>query len=90
VNEAFAAGWFGGAVVGSTIGAARFAEQRGCRRNTAKSLALIGAAIGSAPGAIIAAGRTGNYPPSRSVFIAAAPLLSGIAAAVAVLGCHAS
>lgn len=89
-NEGFAAGWFGGAVVGSTIGAVRVAEKRGCPRSTAIWRALIGAAVGSAPGVIIVAGRTGNYPPSRSTFIAAAPLLSGIGAAVAVLGCHAS
>jgi hypothetical protein len=89
-NEGFAAGWFGGAVVGSTIGAVRVAEKRGCARSTAMGRALIGAAVGSAPGVIIVAGRPGKYPPSRSIFIAAAPLLSGIGAAVAVRGCHAS
>jgi len=89
-NEGFAAGWFGGAVVGSTIAAVRVAEKRGCARSTAIGRAMIGAAVGSAPGVIIVAGRPGKYPPSRSMFIAAAPLLSGIGAAVAVLGCHAS
>ena len=89
-NEGFAAGWFGGAVVGSTIAAVRVAEKRGCARSTAIGRAMIGAAVGSAPGVIIVAGRPGKYPTSRSMFIAAAPLLSGIGAAVAVLGCHAS
>jgi hypothetical protein len=89
-NEGFAAGWFGGAVVGSTIGAVRVAEKRGCARSTAIGRAMIGAAVGSAPGIIIVAGRPGKYPPSRSIVIAAAPFLSGIGAAVAVLGCHAS
>ena len=89
-NEGFAAGWFGGAVVGSTVAAVRVAEKRGCARSTAIGRAMIGAAVGSAPGVIIVAGRPGKYPPSRSMFIAAAPLLSGIGAAVAVLRCHAS
>jgi hypothetical protein len=89
-NEGFAAGWFGGAVLGSTFGAVRVAEKRGCARSNAIGRAMIGAAVGSAPGVIIVAGRPGKYPPSRSMFIAAAPLLSGIGAAVAVLGCHAS
>src|SRR6266480_932639 len=90
VNEGFAAGWFGGAIVGSTVGAVRVAEKRGCARSTAIMRAAIGAAIGSAPGVSIVARRSGNYPPSRAIFVAAAPLLSGIGAAIAVLGCHGS
>jgi len=89
-NEGFAAGWFGGAIVGSTFGAVRVAEKRGCARSTAIGRAMMGAAVGSAPGVIIVAGRSGKYPPSRAIFIAAAPLLSGIGAAVAVIGCHPS
>jgi hypothetical protein len=88
-NEGFGAGWFGGAIVGSTFGAVRVAEKRGCARQTAILRAALGAAIGSAPGLSIVARRTGKYPPSRSVFIATAPLLSGLGAAAAVIGCHA-
>jgi hypothetical protein len=88
-NEGFASGWFGGAILGSTIGAVRVAEKRGCSRRTAILRAAIGAAIGSAPGLSIVASRSGKYPPSRSIFIAGAPLLSGIGAAAAVVGCHA-
>jgi len=89
-NEGFAAGWFGGAIVGSTFGAVRVAEKRGCSRSAAILRATIGAAIGSAPGVSIVARRSGKYPPSRSIFIAAGPLLSGIGAAAAVIGCQAS
>jgi hypothetical protein len=88
-NEGFGAGWFGGAIVGSTFGAVRVAEKRGCARKTAILRAALGAAVGSAPGLSIVARRPGKYPPSRSVFIAAAPLLSGLGAAAAVIGCHA-
>ena len=89
-NEGFAVGWFGGAVLGSTIGAVRVAEKRGCARSTAIGRAMIGAVVGSAPGAIMAEVRSSRYSASRSAFIAAAPLLSGIGAAVAVVRCHAS
>ena len=90
VNEGIAAGWFGGAILGSTFGAVRVAEKRGCARSAAILRATIGAAIGSAPGVSIVARRSGKYPPSRSIFIVAAPLLSGIGAAAAVIGCQAS
>jgi hypothetical protein len=83
-----AAGWFGGSILGSTLGAVRVAEKRGCPRGAAILRAAIGAALGSAPGAITAASRSGQYTPARSVFIFAAPLLSGVGAAAAVAGCH--
>jgi hypothetical protein len=84
----FVAGWFGGAIAGSTLGAARVAQKRGCPRNAAMLRAAAGAIMGSAPGLIVVAPRPGKYPPSRSVFIAGAPLLSGLGAAAAVIGCH--
>jgi hypothetical protein len=89
-NEGFAAGWFGGAIVGSTLGAVRVAEKRGCARCAAILRAAIGATIGAAPGLSIVARRSGKYPPSRSIFIAGAPFLSGLGAAAAVVGCHAT
>ncbi|HEX9130363.1 MAG TPA: hypothetical protein VF850_14465 [Gemmatimonadaceae bacterium] len=89
-NEGFAAGWFGGAIVGSTLGAVRVAEKRGCARGAAILRAAIGATIGAAPGLSIVAKRSGKYPPSRSIFIAGAPILSGLGAAAAVVGCHAT
>jgi hypothetical protein len=89
-NEGFAAGWFGGAIVGSTLGAVRVAEKRGCARGPAILRAAIGATIGAAPGLSIVARRSGKYPPSRSIFIAGAPFLSGLGAAAAVAGCHAT
>jgi hypothetical protein len=88
-NEGFGAGWFGGTVLGATFGAVQVAEKRGCARKTAIMRSLIGATVGAAPGVAIVAQRTGKYPPSRAIFIAGAPLLSGIGAAVAVSGCHA-
>lgn len=88
-NEGFGAGWFGGTVLGATFGAVKVAEKRGCARKSAIMRAVAGAAVGSAPGVAIVAQRTGKYPPSRAVFIAAAPLLSGIGATVAVAGCRA-
>lgn len=87
-GEATAIGWFGGTVLGATIGAVRVAEQRGCPRRTAILRAAAGAAIGAAPGIMIVAPRSGEYPPSRSAFIFAAPVLSGLGAAAAVAGCH--
>ena len=88
-NEGFAAGWFGGTVLGATWGAVQVAEKRGCARKAAIMRAIVGAALGVAPGVAIVAQRSGKYPASRSIFIAGAPLLSGIGAAVAVGGCHA-
>jgi len=88
-NEGFAAGWFGGAIVGSTLGAAQVAKKRGCPQRAAILRAAIGATIGAAPGLSIVASRSGKYPPSRSIVIAGTPLLSGIGAAAAVIGCKA-
>ena len=89
-NEGFAAGWFGGAIVGSTFGAVRVAEKRGCPRSAAILRAAVGATIGAAPGLSIVARRSGKYPPSRSIVIAGTPFLSGLGAAAAVVGCHAT
>src|SRR6266404_1499399 len=89
-NEGFAAGWFGGAIVGSTFGAVRVAEKRGCARGTAILRAAIGASIGAAPGLNIVARRSGKYPPSRSIVIAGTPFLSGLGAASEVVVCHAT
>ena len=89
-NEGFAAGWFGGAILGATFGAARVAHDRGCPWREAILRSVAGAAIGSAPGLTVVASRPGRYPPSRSVLIAATPLLGGIGAAAAVIGCQAS
>ena len=75
--------------MGATFGAAQVAEKRGCARKAAILRAAVGAAFGAVPGVAVVAQRTGKYPPSRSVFIAGAPVLSGIGAAVAVRGCHA-
>jgi len=89
-NEGFAAGWFGGAIAGSTVGAVRVAEKRGCARSAAILRAAVGASIGAAPGLNIVARRSGKYPPSRSIVIAGTPFLSGLGAAAAVVGCHAT
>lgn len=89
-SEGFAAGWFGGTIVGSSLGAARISQKRGCPRLAAILRSAAGAAIGALPGLSIVAGRSGNYPPSRSVIIAITPLLGGIGAAAAVTGCHGS
>jgi hypothetical protein len=87
-NEGFGAGWFGGGIIGSTYGAVKTARKRGCASNAALLRAITGAAVSVAPGVIIAAKRTGKYSPSRSAFIASAPLLAGIGAAAAVVGCR--
>ena len=89
-NEGFGVGWFSGTIVGATYGAVKEARKRGCPRGAAILRAVAGASVGAAPGLIIVAKRPGKYPPSRSVFIAGAPLLSGLGAAAAVIGCHAS
>ena len=87
-NEGFGFGWFGGAIIGSTFGAVRVAEKRGCPRKEAIWRAMAGATVGVVPGLSIAAKRAGKYPPSRSIFIATTPLLAGIGAAAAVIGCQ--
>jgi hypothetical protein len=87
-NEGFGVGWFGGAIVGATYGAVKQSRKRGCPRSAALLRAMAGAIVGASPGLIIVAKRTGNYPPSRSIFIASAPLLSGLGAAAAVEGCR--
>jgi hypothetical protein len=83
-----AVGWFGGAILGSTFAAAHVAQKRGCPQSAALLRAAAGAVIGAAPGSIIVASGSGNYPPSKSMFIAAAPFLAGLGAAAAVIGCH--
>ena len=88
-GEGLATGWFGGAAVGATRAAARLAQKRGCPRRAALMRAFGGAALGAAPGLIIVAQRSGNYPPSRSVVMLGTPVLAGIGAAAAVIGCHA-
>jgi hypothetical protein len=90
IGEGSAIGWFGGAAVGATLGAARLAQKRGCPRRAAILRALAGAALGSAPGLIVIAQRPRNYPPPRSLIIAGTPILAGIGAAAAVIGCHAA
>src|ERR1700716_4326050 len=89
-NEGVAAGWFGGAILGATFGAARVAHDRGCPWRAAILRSVAGAAIGVAPGLTVVASRPGKYPPSRSMLIAATPLLGGIGAAAAVIGCQAT
>jgi hypothetical protein len=88
-NEGFAAGWFGGAIVGATLGAAKVAQKRGCPRREALMRTFAGAALGAAPGLTIVAARSGKYPPSRSVVILGTPLFAGVLAAAAVVGCQA-
>jgi hypothetical protein len=88
VNEGFGTGWFSGAIIGATYGAVKEARKRGCPRGAAILRALAGASLGAVPGVIIVAQRTGKYPPLRAVFIAGAPLLSGLGAAAAVGGCR--
>ena len=83
------AGWFGGAIVGATLGAAKVAQKRGCPRREALMRTFAGAALGAAPGLSIVAARPGKYPPSRSLIILGTPLLAGAAAAAAVMSCHA-
>ena len=87
-GDGTAIGWFGGALVGATATAAHLARKRGCPRPNAIARALAGAVPGVLPGLFIVSQRTGNYPPSRSVFIFTAPLLAGAGAAAAVIGCH--
>jgi hypothetical protein len=88
-GEGVAAGWFGGAIVGATLGAAKVAQKRGCPRRESLMRTFAGAALGAAPGLIIVAGRPGKYPPSRSAVIVGTPLLAGVVAAAAVMGCKA-
>jgi len=86
-GEASATGWFGGALIGATVGAAQVAQKGGCSRTSALWRSFAGAAIGVAPGLSIVAGRPGKYPPWRTAVILGTPLLSGIGAGLAVIGC---
>ena len=90
VGGGSAIGWFGGAAVGATLGAARLAQKRGCPRRAAILRAFGGAVLGSVPGLFVIAQRPRNYPPPLSLIIAGTPILAGIGAAAAVIGCHAS
>jgi hypothetical protein len=87
-GAASAAGWFGGAVLGSTLKSVRIAQKRGCRRRDAILRATTGALVGALPGALVVAGRPDKYPSSRSFFIVAAPIFSGLGAAATVADCH--
>ena len=83
-------GWFGGALIGATVGASRVARQRGCPSRTARMRAFAGAILGVAPGLSIVARRPGKYPPAHTVLIMSAPLLAGAGATAAVASCRAS
>lgn len=84
-----AGGWFGGAVLGATVGAARVARKRGCPYRAAVVRAIVGAALGAAPGLSIVARRPGKYPPAHTALVVGTPLLAGVGAAAAVVGCRA-
>lgn len=83
-----AVGWFGGAAIGATAGAAIMANRRGCPARTATWRALAGALIGVAPGVAATIHGGDKFPASRSALIFTAPLVSGLGAAAAVVGCH--
>jgi hypothetical protein len=82
-------GWFGGAALGAAIGAKSVARKRGCPRDSAFARALLGGMLGSAPGAAIVAAGPEKYPTLRSGAILVTPLLAGLGATAAVVGCHA-
>ena len=81
-------GWFGGTVVGATLGAARTAERRGCPHESAVTRSALGAAIGLAPSILVLAPRGGRFAQWRAMFTLGAPVLSGLGAAFAVRGCR--
>jgi len=90
VGYGSAIGWLGGSIVGATWGATRIAERRGCAHDAAVVRSALGATVGLASALLILAPSSGRYPPARSMFTIGAPVLSGIGAAFAVRGCHAS
>jgi hypothetical protein len=81
-------GWFGGAAFGATLSASRVARARGCPRRAAWWRAIGGALLGTVPGALVVAGKPEMYPPRVSALIIGAPLLSGVGASTAVVGCR--
>ena len=84
-----AIGWSGGAAVGGTWGAVHVARKRGCTHEAATTGAAVGAVMGVVPGILMMASGSVKYPPPlRSMFIAGAPILSGIGGSVAVLRCR--
>ncbi|HWL40441.1 MAG TPA: hypothetical protein VNO75_09400 [Gemmatimonadaceae bacterium] len=93
-----ATGYFGGAIVGATIGAARAGRKRGCPSREATFRALAGAALGVTPGLMMLAwGGPDKYPPENewvapaiALTITTAPLLAGVGAAAAVVTCRTS
>jgi hypothetical protein len=85
-----ATGWFGGSLVGATVGAARMARKRGCPRQAAGWRAFGGALLGVAPGMAAVLSGGDKFPARRSALIFTAPVLAGAGAAAAVMSCHAS
>lgn len=83
-----AGGWFGGAALGATLGAARMARKRGCPSGAALMRAIAGAVLGAASGLSIVTRRPGKYPPAHTALIVGTPLLAGVGAAAAVVGCQ--
>ena len=81
-------GWFGGAVLGATLAASGAAHARGCPPSAAWWRAFGGALLGAAPGAVVAATRPEPYSPQATALAIGAPLLSGLGAATAVVGCR--
>lgn len=87
-DESLALGWYGGSFAGAAGVAATVAVRRGCPVREAAWRSMAGAAVGTLPGLLAMTIRPDRIPARRGRLIAITPVLSGIGAAVAVVGCE--
>ena len=88
IGNAAAIGWGGGSLVGATSKAAHLARKKGCPLSEAMGRAFAGAALGLTPAALIAAKSAPVLRAHETLFVAGAPVFSGLLAAAFVKSCH--
>ena len=81
-------GWFVGSLGGAAVGALAMARLRGCPFAPGIARSVAGTIIGALPAMITASTPSEKIPAKRSMLIGSAPVLGGLAAALAVSGCH--
>lgn len=81
-------GWFVGSLGGAAVSALALARVRGCPFGPGIARSVAGTIIGALPAIITASTPSDRIPAKRSMLIGSAPVLGGLAAALAVSGCH--
>ena len=87
-DESIAIGWYGGSFVGAAGVAAAVAMQRGCPPAHAVWRATLGASLGVLPGLVARNTRLSRVPLGRHDLAITTPLVAGLGAFIATVGCQ--